>query len=280
MAWAESRAAREPEPGWWGIDLALFEALGETLPTWPLEWCAAQVDGLNTFQDGIQTGLRPWSAALLDLADCRRELNAELQLLSLPRMPHSALQAETARLGPDWQADWCIEISWESCQGLCQDQARSGILRGVNLPAGLLEVHAGSADRLALAGLGLGRAAYTYQLAPGAKDAFRASLAKALGASPRLLKQPQPLRPTCCCWPRLSQQARWLRLTLPAPTLLPENLLIQSGAWLAAQAMGRWLGEELQILDQLGADLDSYLQKVAAVLPAQLKSQTFLQIRR
>src|SRR5687768_17982046 len=88
ILWADAPAG--PAPAWSGLSHALMDPLGEPVPVWPLEVCAARLDGLGIWNAGLER-LLAWPAVLLDAARLRRELELEMQLLALPRWPRSGL---------------------------------------------------------------------------------------------------------------------------------------------------------------------------------------------
>ncbi|MEZ0372393.1 MAG: hypothetical protein ACAI44_25105 [Candidatus Sericytochromatia bacterium] len=275
VAWAESLM---PVPGsWWGLSHQLFDLLGETTPVWPLEICAAPLDGLGLYRAGQLARIRAWPGALLDLTNFWHELQLEMLQLQLPRWSRAALNPGLARLDR-FQGDWCLELAYAPCSGssACRSQERSGVLPLAG-PAGLLEVFSDAGETLALAPIGPGRIGFSYLLAPEADDAFKARLRSVLPDVP-LTPADMTWRKACFCPPRLERRDRHLRLLMPPLGLQPEALLLQSIGWVAAQALARWLSEELLVLDHLAADLDSYLQKVASVLASFVKTQNFLNI--
>lgn len=270
MAWAEAGAS-EREPCW-GVSAQLFVALGEQVPSWPLEVCAMQIDGLARYQDGSLVGLDAWPVTLLAPADLRRELATELAQLGVPRLP--ALPARAPADG------WLLEIAYAPCEADCQGLVCTGLLQGQSLPAGLIEVHQAGDLRLSLAALSPGQAAFSCEAEAGGESAIWDLLAQALDRSPRSLnRRPLAWRAQCRCLPRLQREDRLLRLLLPPETLLPESQWLQATAWLCAFALGRWLSTEFGALDRLGSDLEDYVAKVLVRLVSLGKSHKFLQIR-
>jgi hypothetical protein len=268
LAWADGPRRQDPL----ALSHALFEPLGETVPAWPLEWCSQQLDGLALYQNG-ELELLKWPAAVLDTQAIWIDLDRDMTRLGIRREAASLLVADQARLG-EFEAKWCIEISSGECQAGCQQRQRQGSLNQA-VTGGMLETLSTEADRLCLAALGPAQSLFSYRL-NGAADRWPLLCA----AWPEMdLPLESPLLPACACLPIWQQQDRHLRLLIPRSSLQPEAMLAESLIWLSSIALGRWLGEEWIVLDRLAADLDSYLQKVKAVLASLGKMHNFLDIR-
>lgn len=258
VAWAEQVAAS----GWWGIGHALMTWLGEPLPNWPLDVCVNALDGVAWFQQNRLIDLQAWPGAVIDRAAFARVMEAERQ--DLPRESRLNLAAPAARLGA-FSADWCLLFDF--CPGGC-DSPRLGGEFELTMPGGMLEVYTGASGTLALAGWEPGRTVFEFSGRDTA--ALNQSLQTVLARAPR----PSP---SCACLPRLERQGRLLRLILPVAGLMPESQLRQSLGWLAAQALLRWLSEDLLILDRLGDHLEAYLAKILQGLNRVRNSYTFLE---
>lgn len=276
VLWAEDPARSRGAEGWWALSHRLFDWFGEPEPAWPLELCAMPLDGLARFRQGQLFELMPWPGAVLDLRAWRRELDVELRALELPRAERSRLQPIQARLN-DWSAAWCLEIDF--CKG-CSDRGhRSGGLAAA-MPGGLLESDETEQGSLSLASFGAGTTIWSYRSANGAfeQKAVADQLKKLFPRIKSPLNDASAIWMGCSCLPRIAVEGQSIRIVLPRPGLDPADLVLAAMGWMTAQALLRWLSEDLLRLDRLGQDLHAYLAKLIQGLASFRNSYTFLAI--
>lgn len=278
VLWADCSSATGPSgaEGWWALSHRIFDWFGEPEPAWPLELCAMPLDGLARFRQGQLLELMPWPGALLDSTAWRRELEVELRALEISRADRSRLQPAQARLH-DWQAAWCLEIDF--CRSCSNRGHRSGMLAAA-MPGGLLETYETDQGALSLASFGAGTVIWSYRPFDGVFDQ-RGLVAQLKDVFPRLrspLNDSGAILTGCGCLPRIALEGQSIRIVLPRPSLDPADLVSAAIGWMTAQALLRWLSEDLLRLDRLGQDLDAYLAKLIQGLASFRNSYTFLAI--
>lgn len=283
LNWLDAPIGPEPNPepdGWLGLSHMLCEPLGEPVPTWPLELCAQQLDGLCLRSGSERSAasdyrLISWPAVILSNRNFWSELEPELS-----RLRRTETETDLK------SASWRLDVSFANCQGRCQQRGLSGILPGIHAPGGVLECWDGPDHRLALAVLGPNQTGFSYCSSYEFNLNLTLELESALfwerlGLVLGLTLNPSELsfEPVCLCPPQLAIQDRELKLTVASASMLPESLLQQGQLWLLIQTLGRWLGEELIVIDQLGTDLDSYWRKTSSALASLSKNHKYLRFR-